>query len=292
MNNEHLTLQVERLLEVGRAHDAQRLLTPHLQENPTDFDALVLASRAFHALGDHTQARALLDTALSQSPHDVEARLHLFHLQEDGQEYAAAEETILALLRDLPENGHLYALYSGLMFDTLHLEKARQLVNEAQRLNPSSSYARVLDISLSLIEGRGQSSTAALAELVCENPDSAPVLYIAVDILLKRHRDRQALELAQMLVRLNPAHKETLELYVNLRVRTHPLMWPLGPMKRWGWAASVVLWGIMMFSLQIARRFLSPAAAGVVALFFITYIAYSWLAPPLIRRWVLWRGTS
>jgi hypothetical protein len=60
-------------------------------------------------------------------------------------------------------------------------------------------------------------------------------------------------------------------------------MWPLWPVMRFGWTASVVIWLLAVFGLNALRRS-DPELAGTVGLVFLGYVAYSWIWPPLLKR--------
>jgi hypothetical protein len=85
-----------------------------------------------------------------------------------------------------------------------------------------------------------------------------------------------------------PAEHSFAESALELKAAQHPLMWPLRPVLRFGvlkvWLAAIVL----IFGLRAIG--LAPLGA-VLGLCWLVYCVYSWVVPPLVRRWVkrAWR---
>jgi predicted Zn-dependent protease len=275
--------QVERLLEVGRPSEARRLLAPALRERPDDPELLVLAARVEGASGAGAEARRLVGEALARDPRSFVGRLlHYGHLVAD-QRHADAEGVILELLREQPRNAALLVLYARLMLDALQLEKARALADEALRLAPDSSDARIVDTLLHVIAGDDERASARLAELIAEEPEASHVAWTAVLVLSNGHRPREALEVARSLLRATPGDPRIVETIVELRIQTHPLMLPYRPLQRWGWTASAVLWGAGVVGVR-ALAAVSPAAGLSFGGVWLAYVVGSWLVPPLLRR--------
>jgi hypothetical protein len=80
-----------------------------------------------------------------------------------------------------------------------------------------------------------------------------------------------------------PAEQSFAEAAMDLRIAKHPLMLPVrpfirfGPLKTW-LAALVVIYGLRLAGLPI----LAVAAGLIWALLCV----YSWVVPPLLRRWI------
>jgi tetratricopeptide (TPR) repeat protein len=285
-----LLAQVARLLEVGRPKDAERLLGPHLAAHPTDAKALVSAARIRRELGDLDGTAYFLSSALSHDPDDFGALMGLFMLQRKRRQFADAEQTVLSLLCQQPESGSLYMLYAGLMMDTMLIEKARALLDEAMRLDPATKGAWTYDVLLLNIEGRKTVSRDRLTTLLAESPDSHTVLLMTMAALSRTARKREALRIAQALLRQNPADRVVLDMCIALGVETHPMMLPLWPLTRYGWPASVSIWVLTIVGLQLARQTLPFAATATLAVVAIFYLGYSWVAPLLVLRSVRRKG--
>lgn len=286
---EQIAAQVERLLDVERPADARRVLAPALLRHPDDADLLTLAARVEDDAEDKLESRRLVAEALRRDPdHFVARLLHYRHLLQD-QRNAEAEEQILALLRERPASATLLSLYAQLMLETMHLDKARALVDEALRLDPEDDLAQVLDVLLAVVHGHDTAARDRLMRMVAQSPEARHVVWMAVTVLAARHDNRAALELAQALVRGAPNDQAALEVAVELRARTHPLAWPLWPVQRFGWYGSAGAWMVAVGGAQALRAW-APGALPVFLVVLITWLIYSWVVPSALRRHLKKRG--
>jgi hypothetical protein len=62
-------------------------------------------------------------------------------------------------------------------------------------------------------------------------------------------------------------------------------MWPLYPLQRWGWGASIALWVLMLVGIRLLNRY-APEFSGPASTLLLVYVIYSWVWPPLFRRWM------
>lgn len=284
-------LQIDRLLEVGRIREARELLQRAFGEHPGDPDLHVFAARIATRTGDLDEARRQLGRALAANPTHVGARAQLCDLEWTTKDYAAAELITTQLIREAPRNAALLAIYARLMLVTLHLEKARALVNEALRIDPNDETARLVDVLLSTVEGDRHRADAQLEDLVTDNPDGYDVATLLLMALIEQKRNREALALARQLLRASPDDDALVETVIELAVATHWLSWPLWPLQRFGWAASAFLWlGAAVFA-QVGRSQGWPwEGAAAFASVYLGYVIYSWTYTPLMTRWVRSRG--
>ena len=70
---------------------------------------------------------------------------------------------------------------------------------------------------------------------------------------------------------------------------SHPLGLPLRPLARLGWAGSGLIWIGFIVVYATALRFDSPWVA-TIATVYVSWVVYSWIYPPLMKRWVKSRG--
>lgn len=284
-----ISRQVEHLLDVERFDDARRLLASPLREAPDDVELLYLAARVEHGARRYAEAEHWVAEVLGRAPEHTGARILRFQLLLKARRYAQAEQEVLSLLRERPEEALLYALYARLMLETLHVEKARALVDEALRLDPTLPLARILDALVSVVQGRLDGAKARVAELVRGSPDAEAVAWTLLAVLQSQHRYPEAFQVARELLRARPSDPQALEALIQLRAVTHWSSRPLWPLLRFGWGASMVLWVMATFGLMGVRR-VAPRLGAVLGLGFLLYVIYSWVQPPLLRRWLRWRG--
>lgn len=281
---------IQQLIEIGRYAEARRLVERILHETPGDPHAHFYAARIAHALEDAATARTHIEQALAVDPSHFGARIVLYELMCDAKEHAEAEAVIQALIREAPEEAELFALYARLMLKTLHVEKAGRLADEALRLDPTNTLARVESVLVSIVRGERARTEDQLAELLKDDPEgraAAGTLFVA---LVEQRRHREALALGQQLLRANPNNHQFVNAVVELRALTHWLMWPAYPFVRWGWGASAAIWAGALLLFGYLRANGAGSVAGTLSLAYIGYCVYTWIAPSLVRRWVAARG--
>lgn len=280
-----LARQASELLDRRRVTQARAVLAQALRQHPDATDLLFESARADYIEDQHDDARATLAHLLRLAPDDAAGRWLLFLVEMEAGQLPEAETLILGLLRDSPRVPHFWSGYSRLMLRALHFRKASDLANEALRLDPNAPEALRARALCDLVEGRGTQDGAALARLVAEDPHDVHTLRLVVVALAEAGRNRQAHALAKDLLRLQPDDPSLLQLVLALRTGTHWSMLPLWPLQRWGWGASVALWVLVVGGYQVVQR-LAPQAAGTFTAVVLGYVVYSWVWPPLFKRWV------
>src|SRR5690606_3907434 len=128
-----LTRQIDHLLDVERVEEARRALSQPLSESPDSAELLFLAARVETVAGSYEEAERLLHDVLAHAPEHDGARYLRSELFRASKRYPEAEAELLGLLRDEPASATLHAMYAQVMFETLHVEKAQALVDEALR---------------------------------------------------------------------------------------------------------------------------------------------------------------
>lgn len=280
-----LAAQASELLDRRRTVPARLLLSRALQQHPGDGALLLELARADVLEDRLDSARDTLAGLLHEHPADIGARWLMFVVQMESGRLPEAEELVLGLLREMPRSPQFFAGYSRLMLRALLVEKARALADEALRLDPQDDDALRARSLCDIVERPQRTDSAALARLLAANPDDAHTLQLVAVALVHANRPRQALSLARELLRHQPDDPQLLHLVRALRLQTHWSLWPLWPLQRWGWAGSIGLWLGVIVLYQVLRR-VAPDALGPVSLVMLAYVAYSWVWPPVLRRWM------
>jgi len=275
--------QVKRLLDVGRPDDARRALAPLLSAHPDDVELLVLAARVEDGAGAEAESRRLIGEALSRDPnHRLGRLLHFEHLVADHR-HADAEQVILSLLREMPDNAALIAVYARLMLEALRLEKARALADEALRIAPDDSRAQLIDALLHVVAGDDARASGRVAEMIARDPEAMSVARTAIVVFASGHRPGEALEIARSVLRAEPDDAGIVDTIIELRLHTHPAMSPYRPLLRYGWTASAAIWGLGAVAIRGLAGVSAPASLAFAAIW-LTYVIGSWVVPPLLRR--------
>lgn len=280
-----LVAEVEALLERRRIAQAKARLKGALQDHPNHPVLLLQSAWADHLDDDPDGALATVRQVLLQVPENQSARLLLFELQVEKNNLRDAEQVIVELLRDYPEHAPYYARYAELMIRAMQLQKARALCEEGLKYDPHDAGCLGARALCDFIEQPSASTSHSLQQLLVRHPQSTRTLVLILIALEDRGDFRGALRIAQELVRAQPDNAEFVRIASHLKATTHWSMLPLWPILRWGWAASIALWLVGAASVRIVGQS-DPVAALMLAIFILVYVIYSWVWPPLLRRWM------
>jgi tetratricopeptide (TPR) repeat protein len=270
-------------LERRRIADARRVLAEGLARYPQDPDLLFHSAQADWFAEDAKRAEETVRQVLVVAPDHAPARQLLAALLIERNEYADAELLLIGLLREYPESADLYGRYARLMLRTLHLHKAEKLAREGLRYDPENDECLLAAALCDTARGGRQSE--ALARLLTAHPESLSTVHALVVALVDGGRIDEAHRLAQGAMRADPANENLVTLVRELRIQNHWTMKPLWPLQRWGWGASIAMWiGGIVLIRGLAKS--APELATPVAIVWLTYAVYSWVWPPLIRRFL------
>ena len=262
---------------------ARELLGPALRNHPNDPGLLYESARADFLQDRHADARNLLEQLLHRDPSDADARQLLFWVASEQTEWVEAEQLALGLLRDYPQSPDCWAAYAHLMLRCLMFDKAAALVREALHLDAHHPFALRLQVLCDLVAGKGDGQ--ALRKLLTEHPDDMQTLQLVVLSLARKGRSAQALGLARELLRIQPDDAHLLHQLRELAFLNHWSMVPLRPLQRFGWGGSAALWlAAVLLGRVVDARW--PHLSFTYHASWIGYAAYSWVWPPLLKRWL------
>lgn len=276
--------RLEILVERRRFDDARALLAEVLPRHPADPDLLFHAAWIEYLTDSYPAAEAAVQALLAVDPDHAGGRDVLQGIYAETKRPAEAEQVLIGLLRDFPEEPHFFARYSMLMLNNLQAEKAEKLAAEALRLDPDHHSAQLAMTTARLITGQADAAQHDLARLVKNHPESMGTLAMVVASLADQGRNREALAVAEEMVRAYPDEPAYVDLVVQLRKSTHWSLLPMWPMVRFGWAGSAAVW---VLGIVLIRGTASLGTWGDVLFgIWLFYIVYTWAWPPLLERWL------
>lgn len=279
--------EIEALLERRRIPQVKMRLREALQHYP-DHSGLILQSAwADYFDNDSGSGSALVavQNVLTRDPENQSARLLLFELLKEKNELGKAEQIILQLLREYPEHAPYYGLYSNLTIRAMQFSKARSLAQEGLKYDPDDRGCLAAYSLCDLIDNRSKETARSLQQLTANHPQALRTLSLTLANLQSRGRHREAYRIAQEMLRTQPDNQDIVEIASELKAVTHWSMLPLWPIARWGWPAAIGIWfGGLVLIGAIGEVY--PNAKGVLAICLIVYAIYSWVWPPLLRRWI------
>jgi tetratricopeptide (TPR) repeat protein len=195
------------------------------------------------------------------------------------------QRELIALIGESPENPHLLAHYAVTVLRAGQFEKAQALAREAGRLAPDDGFVLAIVALTDLGRGRRLADIAALDALVRNEPDAERTLRMMAYALVREHRLAAAQDASDTLVRMAPRDRDNIRLAASIRYQRHWSMVPLYPVLRWGWPASIAMYVGVFVLLRLGSDRIPGAWLAGIAMFWVAYVIYSWVWPPLLRRW-------
>lgn len=272
------------LIERRRLDQAREVLAGALREEPENNGLLYYSAYVDYLEDEYASALETLGHLLLIDPEHESGRSLRFHCYEETERYVEAEEEIIGLLRDFPEDGEYYADYALVMLKTLHLDKASRLTAEAVRLAPESQQALIMAALVAVVTEPSEDARARLGELVRKHPETEATMCALVAVLQQSGKEKEALNVARQLLRADPGSQAFVDMVVGLATRTHWSMLPLRPMLRMGWAGSAVVWFILVGAVYMVPRSSFPELQLPTIILALSYVAYSWIWPPILKR--------
>lgn len=246
-------------------------------------EAFVLRAAALHDLGRHQEAVAAADAGLGQvGPEPQLLALLGMSRQELGQ-YAEAETALLDGLALAPTSSFLLCAYARLCLAVGQADKASRLVERAASFDPEDDVVAQTRVLVAFARGDDSEAVRRGRDALRISPDdgNSHALY---GLALANQGDMKAAARSyRRAAASDPTNADLVEAARETRLAVHPLMWPLRPMIKFGplpvWLGAV---GVMM-GLRVAGL---RVLAGLLGLLWLTYCIYSWVVPPLLRRWI------
>jgi len=277
--------EAHALVERRRYAHARATISHGLRHFPDNTELLYLAAFVDYASDDRETAMQTVLRVLSTNPQHYGARRLCAYLHEAKKEYAQAEELWIALLREYPEDADCYGAYAELMLKTLNLEKAGRLAKEGLRHNPDQPVCLYVGALIDVISGkRGQSEH--LVRLLQAHPEQVITATTLVVALSEQGRNREALRIAQQLLRNQPDNPHFLALVRELKMQTHWTMLPLYPMQRWGWGGAAVVSVAGIVGVRAMGNAVPEPFRSVVVYTWLAYVIYSWVWPSILRKMI------
>jgi tetratricopeptide (TPR) repeat protein len=274
--------ELEFLAERGRLEQARKRVADLLRENPSSVNGLIFSAWIENRLGDNEKALALINQALVAAPNNENALAVLFTVFRDLRRFSEAENAIKTLLKIAPENGQHYAQYAFLMLKTLHLKKARTLIAEARCLCSDDVYVKLISLLIATAGGGATEIDHQLSDIIRNYPDKIQTTVAIFAVLERKGRYREALKIAQELLRADPGNRKFLNAVINLKILSHPLMVPLYPIKRLG-RGGVLVYILWAAAIIAGHHFLGEWSLPFL-LCFIAYLAYSLIVPVILKK--------
>jgi predicted Zn-dependent protease len=268
----------------GRCTQMQAIIKKWLPTYPDHHDLLYFSAWIDWREDRDADAMVTVQRLLEHYPESRDGRLLYFELLDGADRLAEAEAVIIGLIKDYPEDASLFGAYSLLMLRAMHVDKAGELAQAGLRLGPDDELCLSASVFHQVISQPGGVAIERMENLVRTHPESVRTACTMMTVLSDRGRYKEALAVAQGLLRQYPDSEEIVDNVVTLKAASHWSMKPLWPFQRWGWGASIAAWFIIVLGLKGLQNSPLQAGANTVGFAVLFYVVYSWVWPPLLRR--------
>ena len=273
--------QAAHHLEDGAFAKTLRTLESTEIESLLSTDFWYLRGFAQRGLEDFKEAASSFATVLTVKPGEVAAHALAADSYIRCWRLGAAEEQLLGGLATRPNSKDLIEVYCFACARGGQTEKARALLARLLERDPDNNATFRLRILIEFVEGSNTGLYEANRRYLEDLPDGAENALAAGKALLDSGRIAGAVRCFREALRQDPSlGEEHPEFFEEIEVLESPFLLPNRLVDRYGrglpWAAGLV-------TLLLLRSFhggVGLTFAGAFALF----LAYTWVAPPLVRR--------
>jgi predicted Zn-dependent protease len=274
---------VQAMLELGRPQDALAALAGLPASDVMDPIVARLRCAALAQMGRWAEAGDAARAALVANGPHPDLLYWLARAEQDAGHAAQAERFLLDGLALAPQDVDLLCAYADLCAGEGQLEKATKLVALAAAEDPQAPIVYATRVKVAYAGGQDREAQRISQEFVAAHPANPVANALLGGVSAARGQVRPAYQGFRRAVAEDPTDHSYAESALEMRVAAHPLMLPLRPILRFGalkvWLTAVAL----IFGLRLLGQ---PLLAFPIAMAWLAYCVYSWVVPPLVRRWV------
>jgi tetratricopeptide (TPR) repeat protein len=208
-------------------------------------------------------------------------------LQEMG-ELPAAERALLDGLALAPDDADLLCGYARLCLAANQVDKADQLAQRAAQLAPQAPAVYAARVQVAYAKGDDRAAQRISREFLAEHPENPSAHALHGSTSAVRGQVGPAYTGLRDAAAARPTEQVWAESAMEMRVARHPLMLPVRPILRYGPLKTWLVAILLIFGLRSVGL---PFLSFIVAMAWLAFCVYSWVVPPLLRRWMLrsWR---
>lgn len=281
-------MRAHALLTAGRPEESLRELAVLPESDAGSALVFELRAAALLQLERWAEAATAARAGLAAGGPDPDLLCQLGLAEYRLGRHESAEQALLDGLALAPEDVSLLCVYARLCLEHAQLDKARRLVELAAAQAPDAPTVYSTRVQLALAGGDDALAHRISREFVAAHPENAQAHALLGATSAARGQVRSAYSGLRQAVANDPTDRDYAKAAYEARIGLHPLLVPLRPFTRFGpvktWiAAIVVIYGLRSLGLT--------ALSAVVAVAWFALCVYSWVVPPLLRRWLMrrWR---
>ena len=226
-----------------------------------------------------TAARA----ALAGTGPDPSLLYYLGRAEHECGRPEIAERALLDGLAMAPDDVDLLCAYAHLCAADNQVDKAQKLVERAAALQPHAPVVYAARIQVAYARGDDRAAQRISREFVAAYPENPVAHALFGGTSAARGQVGPAYSGFRQAAAAAPAEADFAESAMDLRIARHPMMLPVRPFMRFGPLKTWVVAVVVIFGLRQAGL---TVLSGVAALAWFLLCVYSWVVPPLVRRWM------
>ena len=272
----------EMLLMAGRPQEALAQLATLPTSDAIGAEAVRLRCHALIQLERWPEAAAAARAGLAAGGPDPDLLRLLGRAERELGNLQVAERALLDGLALAPHDVELLCTYAQLCAASNQVDKAEKLVQRAAAEQPHAPIVYATRVQVAYARGDDKAAQRISREFIAEHPENPAAHALLGGMSAVRGQVGPAYDGLRQAAASAPGEQAWAEGAMEMRIAKHPLMLPIRPILRFGpfrtWAVAVAL----IFGL----RQVAPPLSFVVALAWAALCVYSWIVPPLVRRWV------
>ncbi|MEH1125547.1 hypothetical protein [Micromonospora sp. CPCC 206061] len=238
------------------------------------------------ALGQMERWQEVVEAAsagLAASGPDPDLLRHLGRAEHRLGRSQVAERALLDGLALAPQDVELLCTYADVCAANGQTDKAAKLVERAAALRPEAPIVYATRIQVAYASGDDKGAQRMSREFVAAHPEHPAAHALLGGTSAIRGQVDTAYEGYRQAAATMPTEQAFAESALELRIARHPLMLPLRPTLRFGALKTWAVAAAMIFGLRAIGQ---PVLSAIVGLLWLVFCVYSWVVPPLLRRWM------
>jgi Flp pilus assembly protein TadD len=275
--------RAEALLLANRPNEALAELGRLPPADAVGVAATALRCAALGWLDRWSEVVEAARAGLAASGPDPDLLRHLGRAEHRLGRSEVAERALLDGLALAPQNVELLCTYADVCAANGQADKAAKLVERAAAVQPQAPIVYATRVQVAYASGDDRTAQRISREFVAAHPEHPAAHALLGGTSAARGQVGPAYEGLRQAAAAMPTEQAFAESALELRIARHPLMLPVRPVLRFGplkvWLGAIAL----IFGLRAAGL---PALAAVAGLLWLVFCVYSWVVPPLLRRWV------
>ena len=275
----------EHWLDVGQPARTLEALGRVSGDELHDAEYWELRTRAHVELEQWVEALRAVREGLELDPESLVLLDGAALVHAERGELAAAEEMVLRALRLDADNPYLLCRYAQILHRGNELDKAERVLARAAAIAPDDEAVIQTRVSHEYLRGNDRAAERLSRELLEQDADHPVGHAMLGGLAADRGSFRAARRHTGSAVAYDPAEYGDLARLV--RRSTHPLLWPLWPIQRFGpakvWLAAILTMGILT---ALDQTFL----LGLFVVAYLFLVVYSWVIGPLVVKYLEWRA--